>query len=1312
MSFIGLHNHTAEGSNHRLRDSINKIPDIIEYAHSLGHKGVAFTEHESITSSFNALKYYETVKNKEGWEDFKVVLGNEIYLCTEDVTPDNKKNNRYPHFILLALNANGHKCIRELSSLAWSHCFKDVMNRVPLYYSELEEQMKKYKGDVVGSTACLGGALPYRFLQFREFEQNNSLEYQDIWQSCVDWVEYMNDIFGKGYFYLELQPSDNEEQIYVNQKLIELSKETKTPYIITTDSHYLTKEDRYIHKIYLSSQDGEREVDDFYATTYVMSEQEIHEYMDESLGQEAVQIGIDNTMLIYNMVEMYTLTKPLHIPYIPRNTDEPDVELYNQFKDKINLLSYFYESEYPCDRHLVREIVKNIQNDEIYCSDKGYAAIDECLSAIKITSEKMNVRWSAYLLQISDFVKIAWEAGTLVGAGRGSGVGFCLLHILGITQINPLRETTRTYPWRFLNPERASVLDIDIDIESSKREVVVEALQREYGADRVSKVMTLTTETPKSAILTVARGMNINNDAAQYIASMIISDRGTSRTLRQMYYGDSEEGFEPVTEFINEINKHEGLFENALKIEGLVCGVGSHAGGIILVDEPFTNTTAQMKTNTGDIITQFDLHVCEECSLIKVDLLSIDALDRMHSCLDLFVTDKQIEPQKTLKDTYEKYIGIYTLEREKRDMWKMLWEHKVVSFFQMEKDSGIQAIALAQPKSVDELATINSVMRLMAQEKGGEQPLDKFARFKKDINEWYNEMSNYGLTQEEQDILKDIIGISSGICEAQEYLVLLTQHPKIGGFSLSWGDRLRKAVAKKMPKDFIQLEKEFFANAKEKKLSPTLVNYVWNVLISTQRGYGFNKSHTLSYSLIGLQELNLNYKYNPIYWQTANLIVESGAMDENANDASNYGKTAVAIALSQKNGVRVTLPLINEANYGFKPDITNNRIIFGLKGINGINNEISQLIIENRPYASIQDFATKLLDTNLIKPTQMVQLIKAGCFTELHYKDKSKTMDWYLRNYKYEPCSKLTMSQYNNICNFNIIPENLKLCQRMIGFKGYVLDDAFLVEKHIKPNKKMVKRGYHDGYYTLDDNSQPFFTEHFTEDSIVEVKNGYYIVSEKLFTKEVDKYIQPLKDWLASDEALTLYNNSLYEELWEKYASGTQAAWSMKALNYYDAEHELDNINEEMYGIKNFFEMPETPEAYDYYSRYIGGEVKQLPKYNITRIAGTVINFDNAHHTIHLLTKYGCVPVKFSKGAYAHYNKRISVKNDENSDKKTVLENSWFSRGTKLIITGVRYEQNFKPMRYADTVYLHTVNRIEGVYDNGTMLITSERVKV
>jgi DNA polymerase III, alpha subunit len=197
----------------------------------------------------------------------------------------------------------------------------------------------------------------------------------------------------------------------------------------------------------------------------------------------------------------------------------------------------------------------------------------------------------------------------------------------------------------------------------------------------------------------------------------------------------------------------------------------------------------------------------------------------------------------------------------------------------MEQQSGIQGIALARPSSVDDLATLNSVIRLMAQEKGAEQPLNKFARFKADINEWYKEMEEYGLTKEEQEVLEPILGSSNGICESQERFMQLVQLPECGGFDLTWADRLRKSIAKKNPAEYDKLTKEYFENQKEKGLSKNLCNYVWNVLVATSRGYGFNLSHTLAYSIIALQEMNLAFKYPSIVWSCACLISDSGGSE-------------------------------------------------------------------------------------------------------------------------------------------------------------------------------------------------------------------------------------------------------------------------------------------------------------------------------------------------------------------------------------------------------------------------------------------------
>lgn len=839
MKYLSLHNHT-DRSNTRGRDSINKINDLLQYGHDLGLSGVAITDHENLGASLKAQQYLKAQRAKDkSWNNFKVLNGNEIYLCSDFVDKDHQPEC-YPHFIVSALDAEGYEQIRRLSTIAWkrSYMARGLM-RVPTHYEDLRDIIQPNRGHVVASSACIGGALPRHLLEYRNTGD------KDIFEQCKIWIEQENEIFGQDHFFLELQPSTNPDQIYVNKKLIELSKIIGNNYIITTDSHYLKAEDKPIHAAFLQAQNIEREVDAFYAYTYMMDENEIHSIMDESVGSDAVQKGLNNTHIIYDMAQEYELEKPLRIPYMCLDFTEPSKALYEKYINKIPLLKNFYESKYNADRHLCREITKSIERKEDLQNQKAYDAINLNLDYIINSDKAMNVHWSAYLLTCKNNVDTIWKyADSLVGAGRGSGVGFVLLYVLGITQINPLREEVQTFPWRFLNPQRQSVLDIDIDIMSTKRTSCLSAFKKVYGEEHVTQVLTLTTEKSRSAILTACRGLGVNNDYAQYIASLIVADRGLTRTLDQMYYGDDENGFKPDPAFVAEMNSHPKIWNTAKKIEGLVCGCGAHAGGVVLNDEDFEKSTSLMKTNNGITISSYDLHELESCSLIKYDLLSIDALDKIRATLDLLLKDHVIEWQGNLRDTYEKYLGIYTLKRTGTDMWKKLWDHKIISFFQMEKASGHKALALVKPTSVGDLAVINSAMRLMAPDKGAEQPLDKLARFKANINEWYKEMDSYGLTQKEQDVLKPILQSSYGICEAQEVLMQLVMLPEAGGFDLKWSDSLRRAVSKKKLKEYMRLQKEFFENAKKKNLSKNFVNYVWNVLIATQRGYGFDATRS------------------------------------------------------------------------------------------------------------------------------------------------------------------------------------------------------------------------------------------------------------------------------------------------------------------------------------------------------------------------------------------------------------------------------------------------------------------------------------
>lgn len=844
MEFYGsTHNHT-DRSNFRLRDSTNRLDQLCWYAaDELKHDFIAITDHETIATAIDCQEIEKQIREK--YPNFKIIRGNEIYLCRNGLSKENyiKGEDKFFHFILLACDAIGHQQIRELSTRAWSHCFtQGRMVRVPTYYSDLQEIIGSNPGHVIFQTACIGSKPSQLIL---DYEKNPT---EEKYQYLKNWITNIADICGRENFFLEVQPSFNKEQILINKRYKNLSEELNFPVVISLDAHYLRKEDEAIHHAFLTAQDGERETSDFYASTYMMSREEIHSYMDDSIGKDTVSLWMNNTKKVYEMCQDYDLTKPTKIVYLPITVDKISEEEFLLFKNEIKELEYFYISKYKENRDLAAAIVRAILNrPKDFNNIETFEAIDDNLKAIRLASEKMNTQWSAYLLNLRDYVKVIWEKGnSLMGCARGSGTGFFLLYLLNVTQINPLWETTKTYSFRFLNPERVSPLDVDLDIEGGKRPQVYKALQDTYGEDRVSKVLTIRTEKSKSAILTASRGLGLDPDEGQYLASFIKSDRGQQRTLEQTYYGDEENDMAPDLKFRELMDgKYNNVWKVAKFIGGLCCGMGSHAGGVIFYDEPITNLTALMQTTNGDVITQFDLHTIEKVSALKIDLLSIEGLDRMRACIDLLTEYNYLDKNKTLRERYEDAVGIYKIDRKKPEMWNMIHNHKIESLFQMEQQSGVKGIAAVKPTTIDDLAALNAVIRLMAPEKGAEQPIEKFARFKENPQLWYDEMDFYGVSKKGQKVLEKILKISYGLCIQQEQFMMLVQQPEIGGFSLLWADRLRKSIAKKAPKEYEQLTKEFFEQTEKNNCEKALCEYVWNVLIAMNKGYGFKIIETL-----------------------------------------------------------------------------------------------------------------------------------------------------------------------------------------------------------------------------------------------------------------------------------------------------------------------------------------------------------------------------------------------------------------------------------------------------------------------------------
>lgn len=446
-----LHNHT-EYSNLRLRDSINRIDELINHAIELGQEVIAFTEHESVSNAIKIENYYQKIKKDN--PNFKVILGNEIYLCRDGLTSETyvKGEDKFYHFILLAKDAEGHKQIRQLSSRAWKRSWMNgKMRRVPTYYQDIIDIIGAAPGHVIGMSACLGGFLDTKLLQYAQTAD------EELYDKIKNWCQQIEDIFGKGNFYLEMQPSATQEQLVANKELYRLSKELNLPFIITTDSHYCKKEDAFIHKAYLNSQDGDREVDAFYATTYLMGTEELEEYMN-NFNEEVFQEAYQNILNIKNQCEDYSLKKPLKIPSLKWRI--PKTQIISQdWYDKIPYLETFYNSDFYGDKVLSQLIIDKFKSDERLCNKEHYDEVNDNLRITWESSEVNKAHWSAYFLNLQQIIDVCWDAGTLVGPGRGSGVGFLLLYMLDVTQINPLWETTKTYSWRFLNPARVSVLD-------------------------------------------------------------------------------------------------------------------------------------------------------------------------------------------------------------------------------------------------------------------------------------------------------------------------------------------------------------------------------------------------------------------------------------------------------------------------------------------------------------------------------------------------------------------------------------------------------------------------------------------------------------------------------------------------------------------------------------------------------------------------------------------------------------------------------------------------------------------------------------
>lgn len=1295
-------------------DCTNSVDELILKASELSYKGIALTDHESVSGHVQAIKKTRELKNKGKIpKDFKLILGNELYLVDDiSETRENYKSGvtKFPHFLIMSKDAIGHEQMRYLSSHAWDNSFySGTMLRVPTDKKKLEEVVKRNPNHLIATTACLGSEVNIHLLAIQQAEfqcDEEKVNYHN--NKLHEFLNWCISLFGQENFFIELQPAYSPEQIYCNKRLLELSKQYDLKYIISTDTHYLRPEDRIVHKAFLNAKDGDREIDSFYEATFLQTPEEIYErmsYFDKSI----IDTAFRNTLLIGEMIDDYTIEHETEIPKIKL----PEFQLSHFFKKVYDKYTYIKNMAYAPDEQ-DRYILKLIEDGfkehipyNVITKEKLYetvARIDIELGELWEISQQLKQTMSSYYITTAKIVDIIWQddecgGNSLVGSGRGSSGGFLICFLLGITQINPLEYGIEMPHWRHLHRSRPDIgaLDIDIDTEGSKRPRIIQALKNYFGNDKVLQVCTFGTEGSKSAIQTACRGLGLDSDIGLYISSLIPFERGENWSISDCLFGNEEKHRELIAEFINEIEKYENLKETALKIEGKINKRSIHAGGVIVFNEPYYKSNAMMKAPNGLPITQFNLDDSQAVGNIKFDLLTIEALDKIRTTLDLLLEYNEIEWHGSLRKTFNEYLHPNVIEKEDPRIYEMLGEGKVPDLFQFSTAIGYQAAIKVKPKNLIEMASANSLMRLMSSD--GEQPIDTFVRFKNDIQQWYEEMKSYNLTETEIKIMEEYLLKLNGVADTQESVMLMAMDKRISGFSIKQANTLRKAIAKRSKKDLEEIEALFYKQGEELVTTKALSDYVW-MHIKRMLGYAFSILHTMAYSIIALQELNLNYKFDPLYWNTAVLSVNAASNDdgsdldedeERKNKSTNYGKVASAIGMMQSHGVKIGLPDINKANFGFKPDFEIRQIIFGLKGLVGIGDDTVSKIIENRPYSSFDDFYVRMHETGIVKKSQLIQLIKSGCFES--FGDRVEIMKQFIHKI-YSPKTKLTMQNFNMIVENKLLPEEYEFYGQLFTFRKQVMKKTFKNDEESK-----------DKQYIIDDSLISFFYDNFGNDSIVDFHKNKPIILEKIFKKEYDSKMEGIKEWMSYPETVELVNQKMFDNEWEVNASGSVSQWEMDSLSFYYTKHELADVNTKKYGIVNFNQLPEDPVIESYYNH----KGKDRPKYKISCIVGTVLDKDKNKHTVTLLTTDGVITVKYYDGAFAHYNRQVSKQKSDGS--KEILEKSWFTRGNKLAICGYRRGSQFRPSRYNDTIYRHTTMLINKINDDGNLSVITERKK-
>ena len=893
--FVHLHVHT----HYSLLDGLTKIDELIKTAKADGAPAVAITDHGVM---YGVIEFYQKCK-KAG---IKPIIGVETYLAPnsrfDKITREDEKKNY--HLLLLAKNLEGYQNLIKLTSIAHLEGF--------YYKPRIDwEVLSKYHEGLIASSACMAGEIPYLI-------RTGAID------KARERVLQYNELFGQGNYYLELMHHPELEELGpINEQLIKFSKELNIPLIATNDVHYLNKEDDEAQDILLCLQNKKKK-DDIDRMNMVGPNYSLRPAREMIEAFSDMPEVIENTIKIAEECNLDIELGHVHLPFfqVPEGFDG------SSFLRKL------------CVGGLKKRYNKTYQE----ISKETKERLDFELSVI----DKMG--WPSYFLIVADFVNWAKNEGIVVGPGRGSAAGSLVCYLTGITNLDPL-EYGLLFE-RFLNPDRISMPDIDLDFADARRDEVIRYVEKKYGKDHVAQIITFGTMAARAAVRDVGRVLNYPYDFCDKLAKSIPMftkiDKAlkTSEELRGMY--ETDEAAKKTIDY-------------ARRLEGVARHASTHACGVLITKRSLTEYVPLQNASNSDkkeksIVSQYSLHPIEDLGLLKMDFLGLKNLTIIESAIRIIKNTRGID------------IDIHNIPLADAKTYKLFQVGETTGVFQFESSGMKRWLKELKPTEFEDIIAMVALYRpgpmewipdYVAGKQGKKKP--RYLHPK----------------------LEPILTKTYGVAIYQEQVMQMARD--LAGFTMAEADVLRKAVGKKIPKLLAEQKEKFIYGCVKNSISTDLAEKIFS-FIEPFAGYGFNRSHAACYALIGYQTAYLKANW-PSEFMAALLTA----------DQQNIDRVAIEIEESQRMGIEVKKPNINQSFESFtvimpgsgdqagKGDVEPNTIRFGLNAIKNIGEHIAEVLIkerkENGPYRDVTDILERITDKDLNKKS-LESLIKSGALDD------------------------------------------------------------------------------------------------------------------------------------------------------------------------------------------------------------------------------------------------------------------------------------------------------------------------------------------